>query len=208
MLLMVCLNNYYMKTREELINEWMFDYLDDDKIKDELYSSAYYIFYLVDTLEKIEDEFIDFSVRHSIIVLLWWIIEVLLFQYVYKYFDINQDERKIKKFCKRCDYKEKSKVIEKDDNSEVWFVYCERSIKYEKFKDNINFNYLIKWARDQSLLSDIILEKIDKFRRVRNGVHLNVLLEIREVFSLNELTIFFKDNKKILKEIKKKYKEL
>jgi hypothetical protein len=55
------------------------------------------------------------------------------------------------------------------------------------------------------LLSDNILKKINKFRKVRNGVHLNVLLEIREVFSTSELTEFFKDNKKILKEIKNKY---
>jgi len=186
----------------------MFDYLSNDKLKDELYSSAYYVFYLIKELETINDEFISFSIRHNIVVLLWWIIETLLFQYVYKYFRINGNENKIKKFCKKYEYKEKTKIIEKDNEEWIWLVYCERKIKYESFKDNINFNFLIKWSKDYHLLDDSIINKINKFRKVRNWVHLNVLLEIREVFSASELIDFFNDNKIILKEIRKSYIKL
>lgn len=198
-----------MKTRDEIIKDAIFDYLDDEKLKEELYSSAYYVFHLIDQLDKVEkDEFIYFSTKHNIIILLWWIIETLLFQYVYKYFAINNDEKSIKKFCKKIEYTETTPVIEKNDKRGTWLVFCERKISYESFKDNINFNYLIKWAKDNHLLSDDILGKIDNFRRMRNWVHLNVLMDIREIFSNAELTNFFEDNKKILKSIKSEYIKL
>ena len=89
-----------MKTREELISEWIFKFLENKQLKEELYSSAYYVYFLINQLNSIKDKHINFSISHTIIVLLWWIIEVLLFQYVYKYFQINENETKIKKFCK------------------------------------------------------------------------------------------------------------
>lgn len=198
-----------MKTRDEIIKDAIFDYLDDEKLKEELYSSAYYVFHLIDQLDKVEkDEFIYFSTKHNIIILLWWIIETLLFQYVYKYFAINNDEKSIKKFCKKIEYTETTQVIEINDKKGIWLVFCERKISYESFKDNINFDYLIKWAKDNHLLSDDILVKIDNFRQMRNWVHLNVLMNIREIFSNAELTNFFEDNKNILKSIKSEYIKL
>ena len=89
-----------------------------------------------------------------------------MFQYVYKYFAINNDEKSIKKFCKKIEYTETTPVIEKNDIWGTWLVFCERKISYESFKDNINFNYLIKWSKDNHLLSDDILGKIDNFRRI------------------------------------------
>lgn len=199
-----------MKTKEDLIKSKIFDFIENDKLKNELYSSTHYVNYLNKLSKEEKDQYILFSINHTILVHLWWIIEALLFQYIYKYFSINNDEIKIKKFCKLVEYKEVSKVhfLENLSNEEKGFVYCERFAKYENFKDNINFNFLIKWAKDNRILNNDILEKIDKIRKFRNWVHLNVLLDIRDVLSDIELIEFFNDNREILNEIKKEYIKL
>ncbi|MDA9129401.1 hypothetical protein N9J72_02915 [Candidatus Gracilibacteria bacterium] len=151
---------------------------------------------------------IQFSLSHSVVISYGGIIEALLHEYVFTYFQKKGDEKKIRKFCKTVEYKEVTKVIQKDTKSDIGLVYCERFIKYEKFKTNINLNHLIKGCRDQKILDIKILDKIDNIRKIRNGIHISAILDAKDIFSYKDLLQITEDVRDIFQEIRKEYKKL
>ena len=123
-------------------------------------------------------------------------------------FLLSAFELGIKKFCKLIEYKEKTEVIAKKWEGIVWLVYCERYVKYEKFKTSMNLNHLIKWCLDQKILSKTTLDKFDNIRKIRNGVHIAAIMDAKDIFSYKDLDKILKDIISIFQEIRDKYNKL
>lgn len=196
---------------QDIRDKGSFSFLWDKELEEELYLSESYSQYLRTQIEEFPssgEENILFSLSHSVIICYWWILEALLWKYVYEYFKRNNDEAKIRKFCKLIDYKEKTKILPDKKNPDIWLVYCQRLIKYEKFKDSMNFNYLIKWCWDQKLFDETTLVKLDNIRKIRNGIHISAIMDAKDIFSYKDLQKIIKDVKYIFQALKKAFNQL
>lgn len=200
-----------IKSLEELKKKGSFSFLNNEILEEELYLSDSYRSYLHEILGWFDSntpDHIKFSLSHNIVIYYCWILELILHAYVSLYFSKKWNTSKLKKFCKRIDYKEKTEILPLKQDKDIWIVYCERHIKYENFSDNIQLHMLIKWCKDHKLLSNQLIEKMDKIRKIRNWVHLNTIMDVKDIFWYKDLTAITKDVMDIFGSLKKEYIEL
>ena len=188
-----------------------FSFLNDADFEEELYLSYAYIRYLTEVLDSgtlSKFQYIEYSIAHNIAIYFWWILEALLHKYMLLYFEKIWDEKAVKKFCKIITYKELTEIIPTLKDPNIGIVYCERNVKTESYKDNINFSYLIKWCRDKKLFSTSTLNSLDKIREIRNWVHLTTIMEVKNIYSYKDLRNITEDVRKIFSELKEAYIKL
>ena len=75
------------------------------------------------------------------------------------------------------------------DNAIDWL---KEIILNTEFKNDINFSFLIKWAKDNKIISNEIIDLLNKVRKKRNTVHINVLISTKTEISFNDLDDLFK----------------
>lgn len=196
---------------DQIRKQGSFSFLNNETLEEELYLSNAYRLYLHEILENLDTkspEHIKFSLSHNIVIYYCWILELIFHSFVSLYFIKIDNPNKLKKFCKRVEYKEKTKIIPKTSDEEIWIVYCERYIKYDKFSDNIQLHLLIQSCKDHRILSNEILDKMDNIRKIRNWVHLNTIMDVKDIFWYKDVANITKDVWEIFKELKKEYIKL
>ena len=197
---------------DEIRNNDYFWFLNNKDLEEELNLCYAYMLFLIDTLESMDDKttpsHILFSTSHNIVTYQCAILEAILHEYVYQYFEKCSDKDASIKFCKIITYKEVSEEIPKKDNPKKVLVYCEKGTKYQEYKTKTQLNSLIKWCKEYKLLPKTTLEKLDNIRLIRNWIHLNALMDAKDIFTYSDLNAIRDDVSSIFKKIKNKVKRL
>ena len=179
-----------------------FSFVNNKELRKELYLALYYVIYLYEEIEDDSyDEHITFFIKHTIIIYVWSMVEWVLFDYVNNYLTNVWDPSKTRKYCNTIEYIEKKNTI--IHQSGIDYVMCEKKDKVINFKDNIDFWKLILWARDNKIISDKILDKIDKIRKKRNSVHIAVLISSKWDVKFNDIEKLFSLTKEIFDALSK-----
>ena len=180
-----------------------FEFIIDSSLKEELYLFLYYITFLYKEINetKLFCEHIIFSKKHTIIIYVLSIIEAILYYFVST--SIYRDKIKLEKYCKIYSYKE----LKDDIRIIKWekeYIICEKLEKDESFKEDINFNFLIKWVEKHWLLSKKVIKILTNIRKKRNSVHLKVLQNSKLDINFNDLEQLFNEASFVIDEISKK----
>ncbi|MDQ7008801.1 MAG: hypothetical protein Q9M94_00740 [Candidatus Gracilibacteria bacterium] len=179
----------------------IFDFINDEKLIENLYDFLAYVSIIAFfELNKLENKKIIELKTHTVIIYLGSIIESVLYYFINEIFINN--EKKRKKYLKIKEFKSIQKIkISEESNKEYHF--CEVFEKEISLNDTINFSSLINGAKDNKILSEEIVEKINNIRKLRNSIHINVY-KTGELIKFDELKQIFIDTKDILDYIEEK----